>query len=169
MIIRQNILHRLRFGTKITLGVTLMLVFCGLGIGLILSTMSSTALLEEGKKRGMALTSGLAFRLAEPMLAIDFLQMKNFIDTVHRQYDDIYVFLTDASDNILSHTFTGGFPTELLRVNVDGGNRSPCFYRPSKGWCMTSTPGLSWATAISARSGWGLSRRDMDAQISPAG
>ena len=64
--------HRLRFRTKITLGVTLMLVFCGLSIGLILSAMSSSALLEEGKKRGMALTSGLAFRLAEPMLAMDF-------------------------------------------------------------------------------------------------
>jgi two-component system, NtrC family, sensor kinase len=107
----RKILHSLRFRTKITLGVTLMLVVCGLSIGLILSAMSSKALLEEGKKRGMALTSGLSFRLTEPLLAMDFLQMKNLIDNVHGQYGDvIYIFLLDASNNILAHTFPAAFP-----------------------------------------------------------
>ncbi len=159
-------LHRLRFGTKITLGVTLMLVFCGLGIGLLLSRMSSTALLEEGKKRGMALTSGLAIRLAEPILAMDFLQMKNFIDTVHRQYGDvIYVFLTDASDNILSHTFTGGFPTELLRVNVDGGNRQPMLLTTEQGLVYDFNARVVLGDSNLGTVRLGLSRRDMDAQI----
>jgi two-component system, NtrC family, sensor kinase len=111
-------LNRLKLRTKIVLGVSLMLVFCGLGIGLILSSMSSKALLEEGRKRGMALTSGLAFRLAEPILAMDFLQMKNLIDNVYNQYDDVsYVFLTDTEGNVFSHTFSGGFPVDLLMVN----------------------------------------------------
>ena len=111
-----------------------MLVFCGLGIGLILSAMSSRALLEEGKKGGMALTSGLAFRLAEPLLVMDFLQMKNFIDNVHSQYDDIvYIFLIDTSGNILSHTFSGGFPTELLQVNQDGGQPQPLLLTTERG------------------------------------
>ncbi len=119
-------INGLRFRTKITLGVTLMLVFCGLSIGLILSGMSSRALLEEGKKRGMALTSGLAFRLVEPLLAMDFLQMKNLIDNIHGQYDDvIYIFLTDTSDNVLSHTFSGGFPTDLLRLTPDSHRAQP--------------------------------------------
>lgn len=110
--------NRLKLRTKIVLGVSLMLVFCGLGIGLILSSMSSKALLEEGRKRGMALTSGLAFRLAEPILAMDFLQMKNLIDNVYNQYDDVsYVFLTDTDGNVFSHTFSGGFPTDLLMVD----------------------------------------------------
>ena len=105
-----------------------MLVFCGLGVGLILSAMSSSALLEEGRKRGMALTSSLAFQLAEPILAMDFLQMKNLIDNVHNQYDDIiYIFLTDDNSNILSHTFSGGFPTDLLQVNVEGKKGSQFF------------------------------------------
>ena len=110
--------NRLKLRTKIVLGVSLMLVFCGLGLGLILSSMSSKALLEEGRKRGMALTSGLAFRLAEPILAMDFLQMKNLIDNVYNQYDDVsYVFLTDTDGNVFSHTFSGGFPTDLLMVD----------------------------------------------------
>jgi two-component system, NtrC family, sensor kinase len=130
-----NVFRGLRLKTKITLGVTVMLVFCGLGITLILSNMSSEALLAEGKKRGMALTSGLAVRMAEPILAMDFLQMKNLIDNVYNQYDDvIYVFLTDASDNVLSHSFSGGFPTDLLRVNRSGEEQQPLLLSTEQGF-----------------------------------
>lgn len=159
-------LSRLRFRTKITLGVTFMLVFCGLGVGLILSGMSSGALLEEGKKRGMALTSGLAFRLAEPILAMDFLQMKNSIDNVHSQYDDvIYVFLTDAGDNILAHTFTGGFPTDLLRVNLDGRKQQPLHLATEKGPVYDFNVRIVLGESILGSVRLGLSRTAMDAQI----
>ncbi len=143
-----------------------MLVFCGLGVGLILSAMSSNALLEEGRKRGTALTSSLAFRLAEPILAMDFLQMKNFIDNVDKQYDDvIYIFLTDENANILSHTFSGGFPTDLLYVNTDGKKTQPIL--------LATEHGLVYDFNVRVRLGeknlgsvrLGLSRKDIDAQI----
>ena len=122
----KNFLFRLRFRTKITLGMAAMLILSCVIIGLTLSNMASTALLEEGKKRGSALSSGLAFRLAEPILATDFLQMKNLIDNVHTQYEDVvYVFLMDTDGNVLSHTFTGGFPTDLLQVNMDPSEPQP--------------------------------------------
>jgi PAS domain S-box-containing protein len=145
---------------------TFMLVFCGLGVGLILSAMSSNALLEEGRKRGMALTSSLAFQLAEPILAMDFLQLKNHIDNVHNQYDDIiYIFLTDTNFNILSHTYTGGFPTELLDVNVNGQKKQPIL--------LDTEEGLVYDFNIRVRLGendlgsvrLGLSRKKIDAQI----
>ncbi len=159
-------LSRLRFRTKITLGVTLMLVFCGLGIGLILSSMSSVALLQEGKKRGMALTSGLAFRLAEPVLAMDFLQMKNFIDNVHTQYNDIlYVFITDAGDNILAHTFTGGFPTDLLRVNLDGRKAQPLLLATEQGPIYDFNVSIILGESNLGSVRLGLSRSEVDAQI----
>ena len=159
-------LSRLRFSTKITLGVTLMLVFSGLGIGLILSSMSSVALIKEGKKRGMALTSGLAFRLAEPVLAMDFLQMKNFIDNIHSQYNDvIYVFLTDASDNILAHTFTGGFPTDLLRVNLDGRKEQPLRLATEHGPVYDFNARIIVGESNLGSVRLGLSRSKMDAQI----
>lgn len=159
-------LHRLRFRTKITLGMTLMLVFCGLAIGLILSAMSSRALLEEGKKRGMALTSGLAFRLAEPLLAMDFLQMKNFIDNVHSQHNDIiYIFLIDTSGNILSHTFPGGFPTELLQVNPDGGPQQPLLLTTERGLVYDFNARVVLGEKNLGAVRLGLSRSDMDAQI----
>ncbi len=159
-------LHSLRFRTKITLGVTLMLVFCGLGIGLILSTMSSGALLEEGKKRGMALTSGLAFRLVEPILAMDFLQMKNLIDNVDNQYDDIvYVFLTDAEANILSHTFSGGFPTDLRRVNATAVQAQPVLLTTERGLIYDFKALISLGEKELGTVRLGLSRSSIDASI----
>jgi two-component system, NtrC family, sensor kinase len=161
-----KVLYRLRLRSKITLGVTFMLVFCGLGIGLILSSMSSGALLLEGKKRGMALTSGLAFRLAEPILATDFLRMKNLIDNVQKQYSDIlYVFLTDANGNILAHSFTGGFPTDLMRVNVDGRKEQPLHLTTEHGlvYDFNARIGLGESNLGNVR--LGLSRREIDSQI----
>lgn len=156
----------LKFRTKITLGMTFMLVFSGLGIGLILSAMSSGALLEEGKKRGMALTSGLAFRLTEPILAMDFLQMKNFIDNVHAQYDDvIYIFLVDASGNILSHTFSGGFPTDLLQVNLDDDHAQPLLLTTEQGLVYDFSVRIALGEKNLGAVRLGLSRSAMDAQI----
>ena len=163
-------LHGLRLKTKITLGATVMLVFCGLGVGIILSNMSSTALLEEGRKRGMAVTSGLAFRMAEPLLATDFLQMKNLIDNVHHQYDDVvYVFLTDASDNILSHTFSGGFPVALLEVNQDVDpnwqNTQPLLLSTELGLIYDFNVRVALGERNLGTVRLGLSRQEMDAQI----
>lgn len=161
-----HFLYRLKFRSKITIGVTLMLVFCGLSIGLILSAMSSRALLDEGKKRGMALTSGLAFRLGEPLLAMNFLQMKNLIDNVHSQYDDvIYVFLSDASDNILSHTFSGGFPTDLLQVNLENRQAQPVLLATEHGLVYDFEAKVVLEGKVLGIVRLGLSRSDMDAQI----
>jgi len=163
---RPKYLQRLRFKTKITLGVTFMLVLCGLGLSLILSTMSSGALLLEGKKRGMALTSGLTFRLAEAILAMDFLQMKNSIDNVHKQYEDVvYVFLMDASGNVLAHTFSGGFPTDLLGVNLDGGKEQPLLLTTEQGLVYDFNARIVLGDSNLGSVRLGLSRSDMDAQI----
>jgi PAS domain S-box-containing protein len=145
---------------------TFMLVFCGLGVGLILSAMSSGALLEEGRKRGVALTSGLAFRLTEPILAMDFLQMKNLIDNVNNQYDDvIYLFLTDASDNILSHTFSGGFPTDLLQVNAEGKKTQPVLLSTEQGLVYDFNVRVSLGEKNLGSVRLGLSRKEIDVQL----
>jgi len=159
-------LRNLRFSTKITLGVTLMLVCSGLGIGLFLSAMSSKALLDEGKKRGMALTTGLAFRLMEPLLAMDFLQMKNLIDNNHDQYGDVlYIFLTDTSGNVLSHTFSGGFPTDLLKVNLDSRDLQPLFLSTEQGAVYDFNVSIILGEEKLGSVRLGLSRSQMDAQI----
>lgn len=162
----RKFVHSLKFKTKITLGVTLMLVLCGLSIGLILSAMSSKALLEEGKKRGMALTSGLAFRLAEPLLTMDFLQMKNLIDNVHGQYDDVvYIFLVDTNTNVPAHTFTGGFPTDLLQVNPDSQQSQPLLLTTERGRIYDFNAQIVLGETRLGAVRLGLSRSTLDAQI----
>lgn len=159
-------LHTLRFKTKITLGVTLMLVVCGLSIGLILSAMSSKALLVEGKKRGAALTSGLGFRLTEPLLVMDFLQMKNLIDNVHGQYGDvIYIFLLDTNNNVLAHTFSGGFPIDLLQVNGKDRQAQPLLLSTENGLVYDFKSGISLGDKELGSVRLGLSRSELDAQI----
>ena len=162
----RKLFHSLRFKTKLTLGVTLMLVVCGVSIGLILSSMSSKALLEEGKKRGAALTSGLGFRLTEPLLAMDFLQMKNLIDNVHGQYDDvIYIFLIDTSENVLAHTFSGGFPVDLLQVNQDSRNSHPLLLATERGHVYDFNARIVIGEKKLGAVRLGLSRSDLDAKI----
>ena len=159
-------LHNLRLKTKITLGVALMLVFCGLCIGLTLSAMSAQALLEEGRKRGAALASGLAYRLAEPLLAEDLLQLKNLIDNVHTQYDDvIYIFLTDNDGNILSHTFADGFPIELLQVNGDGTSPQPMLLKTERGLVYDFRTGVFLGEKHLGAVRLGLSRSEIETQI----
>ncbi len=159
-------LHNLRLKTKITLGVALMLVFCGLSLGLTLAAMSSRALLEEGQKRGAALASGLAYRLAEPLLAMDLLQLKNLIDNVFTQYDDvIYIFLTDTDDNILSHTFIGGFPGDLLTVNQDAATSQPVLLDTERGLVYDFRVRVYLGEKNLGAIRLGLSRKDMEAQI----
>lgn len=159
-------LHNLRFRTKITLGMTCMLVFCGIGIGLTLSSMSSEALLEEGKKRGKAMTTGLAFRLTEPLLAMDFLQMSNLLDNAQRQYDDIiYVFLTDTGANVLSHTFAGGFPTDLLRISDARSEGRPLLLDTEQGRVYDFSAPITLGNNTLGTVRLGLSRSAIDAQI----
>ena len=145
---------------------TFMLIFCGLGVGLILSAMSSGALLDEGRKRGLAITSSLAYRLAEPILAMDFLQMKNLIDNVDNQYGDvIYIFLTDTDANVLSHSFTGGFPTDLLRVNEEGQKTQPILLETEHGFVYDFKVKVSLGEKNLGAVRLGLSRKEIDSLI----
>lgn len=145
---------------------TFMLIFCGLGVGLILSAMSSGALLDEGRKRGLAITSSLAYRLAEPILAMDFLQMKNLIDNVDNQYGDvIYIFLTDTDANVLSHSFTGGFPTDLLQVNEEGQKTQPILLETEHGLVYDFKVKVSLGEKNLGSVRLGLSRKEIDSLI----
>lgn len=97
---------------------------------------------------------------------MDFLQMKNLIDNVHSQYDDvIYIFLIDTNKNILSHTFSGGFPTDLLQVNPDNQKVQPLLLATERGrvYDFNARIVLGEKTLGSVR--LGLSRSAMDAQI----
>jgi two-component system NtrC family sensor kinase len=114
----MGFLTRLSFRSKIILGITAIVLVFGLLSAIFVSRITSQALLGEIKKRGLSLGLSLAARTADPLLALDFLRLKNMVDELKESSDDIvYAFVQEKNGQILSHTFRGGFPTELKDAN----------------------------------------------------
>jgi two-component system NtrC family sensor kinase len=114
----MRFLTRLSFRNKIILGITSVVLIFGVLSALFVSRIASHAMLSEIKKRGLSLGLGLAARSADPMLATDFLSLKNMVDEVKESSNDIvYVFIQDKAGRVLSHTFRRGFPVNLKAAN----------------------------------------------------
>jgi two-component system NtrC family sensor kinase len=106
------------FRSKIILGITAVVLIFGLLSAFFVSRIATQAMLGEIKKRGLSLGLSLAARTADPLLALDFLRLKNMVDELKESSDDIiYVFVQDKHGQILSQTFKGGFPIELKDAN----------------------------------------------------
>ena len=110
---------KLAFRSKITIGLISLLILFGGGIYLIASRILSKALLEENNSRGLLIASNLAARATEPILAMDFLRLKDLVDEAIRLDRDVhYAFILNAQEEILVHTFPSGFPIELKAANT---------------------------------------------------
>ena len=111
-------LTRLSFRSKLFLGISAVIVLFGLTLAIAISQVATRAMLAEIKKRGLNLGVSLAARTADPLLAQDFLRLKNMVDEAKDSSDDIvYAFIQDKNGQVVSHTFLGGFPLELLPAN----------------------------------------------------
>ena len=110
---------KLGFRSKIYLGLFSLLLLLGIVIFFVVSMIMKEALLEENRNRGISIGSTLAARMAEPILAMDFLRMKTLVDETVQLSDDIfYTFVLNDMDKPLVHTFKGGFPVELKEANT---------------------------------------------------
>jgi PAS domain S-box-containing protein len=113
------------FRSKVYFGLISLLLLLGIVIFLVVNRIMNEALLEENHKRGSALGINLAARSIEPMLAMDFLRMKNLVDeTVQLSSDIFYTFILNDQNEILVHTFKGGFPIELKTANSATDNQA---------------------------------------------
>jgi PAS domain S-box-containing protein len=111
-------LTKLSFRNKIIFGITAVVLAFGLLSALFVSNVATRAMLGEIKKRGLTLGLSLASRVVDPMLALDFLRMKNMVDEVKESSDDIiYAFVQEKNGQVLSHTYKMGFPVELKEAN----------------------------------------------------
>jgi signal transduction histidine kinase len=90
----------------------------GIALGLITSRTASRALSDENKRHGISTALHLGARIVDPLLAMDYLRMRDLLDEVVRTGQEAaFVFVLDQSGRPLVHTFTGGFPTDLLEAN----------------------------------------------------
>ncbi len=78
----------------------------------------STALRNQLQERGVAIGTGLAAQSRNLILTDNQFELYTLVkDTLNADKDLVYVFVLDTADNVLVHTFEGGFPTDLLRKN----------------------------------------------------
>ena len=111
-------LARLSFRTKISLAMMAVLLVFGVSVAAVISRTATKALLEESKRRGVSGTLHVTARIEDPLLAMDYLRMKDVADEVTRTGEDIaYLFILNEGGIPLVHTFQGGFPMDLLLVN----------------------------------------------------
>lgn len=104
--------------TKINLGIMTIVLVSVLLIALAASQIVSRALFKEYQNRGISLSVNLAARSEDPILAMDLLRMRSLIGEVTTSAGDIlYAFIQDPDGEILSHTFSDGFPVQLKEAN----------------------------------------------------
>jgi two-component system, NtrC family, sensor kinase len=116
---RMRFLSRWSLSTKINAGIALVVLIFGLVSTIMVVRITSRSLLDEIKKRGASLTLNLAARSAEPLLAQDFLRLKDVVDEIKASSDDIlYAFVLDKNGQVMSHTFKDGFPVALIETNI---------------------------------------------------
>ncbi len=118
-------MSRVSFRTKISITMIAVLLLLGVSLALIISRTASQALLDESKKRGISSAMNVGARIGEPLLAGDYLRMKELVDEAIRASEDIsFVFVQGHQGRPLVHSFTGGFPVDLAGVNQVGSNEA---------------------------------------------
>jgi signal transduction histidine kinase len=101
------------------------LLILGVSLAFIISRTASRALLDESKKRGISGAMHVGARVGEPLLATDYLRMKDLVDEAIRTSEDIsFVFIQGRNGKPLVHSFTGGFPIDLAGVNEVASNEA---------------------------------------------
>jgi len=106
---------RLRFETKLNLGIIAIVIGMALFLLPVVARMTSSALIAENKLRGTALAESLAARAVNPLLAQDYLALRNMVGETG---DVVYAFVLNADDRVVTHSFLKGFPVELTGANT---------------------------------------------------
>ncbi|MCX8069843.1 MAG: ATP-binding protein [Thermodesulfovibrionales bacterium] len=115
-------LKNLRFHSKIAYSIIAILLFFGIVISIVIGYFTSDAILSEKKSKGISLSVMVASRSVESILSTDFLALKNLVDELVKLNKDIsYAFVIDKNNDVLVHTFTQGFPIDLINANKTSG------------------------------------------------
>ncbi|BDV01512.1 hypothetical protein TDMWS_15970 [Thermodesulfomicrobium sp. WS] len=110
----KRLFSRLSFETKLNLGITTIIATMALTLLPLVVSITKDALLEEHRKRGADIAASLAVRAVDPLLALDFLRLR---ELVAEPRDVTYIFIQDRAGRILAHSFGPDFPVDLATAN----------------------------------------------------
>lgn len=155
--------------TKILGMVTGVSLFVGVGTILQVRARLSSELRAEMRTYGIALASDLAARSADLILTDHQFGLHELIgDTFENNGDVRYVFVQNANNEVLAHSFARRVPDALLRVNIDRGKKQ------SQVQTLKTEDGFVTDAAVpivGGRIGWariGLSHNRIEEAISQA-
>ncbi|MDF2499443.1 MAG: histidine kinase [Anaerosporomusa subterranea] len=98
----------------------LLLVLSLLGGANIIQTRSvmHDMFIQQQEKRGVSLANMLSARAANLILVQNYYDLHELVKDTESNNDDVlYAFVVNNEEEILAHSFTGGFPKDLLAAN----------------------------------------------------
>ena len=110
----RSLFSRLKFETKLNLGIIAIVLGMAVFLLPVVARMTTSALVTESKLRGTAMAESLAARAVNPLLARDYLALRNMVGEAG---DVVYAFVQDADDRVVIHSFLKGFPVDLVAAN----------------------------------------------------
>ena len=121
MIFLKKILHgfaNIRLAVKFSIiMVAIILVMAMLSV-IIIESKLNQALLEGHDARGMSIARGIAANAIEPSLTEDLVSLQLLLKNTQKGENElVYAFIVDDQNNVLAHTFEGGFPADLLQIS----------------------------------------------------
>jgi two-component system sensor histidine kinase VicK len=111
--------------TKLILTVVGIILVLGVLMASYLNVVQTNMMTSELNEKGISITRNLAENSVNPILTDNPVRLQWLIQTIKESDTEVvYVFIINEHDEVLVHTFTGGFPVDLLGINpsIDGVN-----------------------------------------------
>lgn len=111
-------MNRKSIQMSVLLGTVAVIVVTGLMMILLVKFMLPGKLLGILEEKTIAQARLVASEIANPLLTEQFFDLRIRLNDLKRSDDSIaYVFVIDAHDKVVAHTFESGFPSELRTAN----------------------------------------------------
>jgi two-component system sensor histidine kinase VicK len=104
--------------TKLILTVVSIILVLGVLMGSYLNVVQTNMMKTELNEKGISITRNLAENSVNPILTNNQVRLQWLVKTIKESEPEVvYVFITDEHGEVLVHTFSGGFPVDLIGIN----------------------------------------------------
>jgi PAS domain S-box-containing protein len=105
--------------TKFITYFIIVLLFFGTATILFTKETMSENILEQFRLRGTSITRNLAIQSDDLILTEDIVGLQHLIEYTKKNEPEIeYIFIISQNGKVITHTFEGGFPVDLLKANT---------------------------------------------------
>ncbi len=113
---------------KFVIWIVFIIMLLGILTTIFVQVSLTKTLSEELRERGQVISRNVAASIIESILIEDMVYVHRLVENTKKTEKDVkYIYITDAMGKVLVHTFEGGFPVELLTVQMDLKNNSHLF------------------------------------------